>query len=166
MRVHLCSAANKLLQSHGRRGEHVYLNAQLGYDYVGGVFLRQANPSLLSICSNQGWESIRGFAIRYGQPGALLFEYRATPRKKIKAYVAQTGPGMARDVLSWSVGSGTYCITIGAGLEHGVDFFSVNEHRVVTSYGGSGEYERGSVEIDFHRRMSPIFVRQRPSCNH
>ena len=113
-----------------------------------------------------GRESIRGFAIRYGQPGALLFEYRATLRKKIKAYVAQTGPGMARDVLSWSVGSGTYCITIGAGLEHGVDFFSVNEHRVVTSYGGSGEYERGSVEIDFHRRMSPIFARQRPSCNH
>ena len=163
--IHLCGVASDLPESHCRRGEHAYLNAKLDYDYVNGEFQRRANPGLLSICSDEDREPIRGLAIRYGQLGALLLEYRATPRKKIRTYVAQTGPSMAREVLSWSVGSRTYCITIGAGLEHGVDFYSVDEIGEVVSYGGADEYERGSVKIDFYRRISPIFVKQRPSCH-
>lgn len=163
--VHLSSAADDLPQSHCRPGEYVYLNAKLDYDYVDGVAQKLANPGVLSICSYQDREPIRGLSIRYGRVGAPLQEYRATPLKKISAYVAQTGPSMGRNVLSWSSGSRTYCVTVGEGLEHGVVFYSVDERGAVTSYGGSDEYEHGSVEIDFDRRMSPIFVRKRSSCH-
>ena len=79
-------------------------------------------------------------------------------------HIARTGPGMAVQVLSWSVGSRTYCITEGLGLQNGVSFYSVDGDRMA-SYGETSDYERGSVEIDFYRRLSPVFVKQRPSCN-
>jgi hypothetical protein len=153
------------LPTHCRPGEHIYLNVELGQ---AGLREKERPPAdggvLLSVCSAQEREPIRGLTVRYGTAGAVSLEHRANPTRRMRMHLERTGPSMAVQVLSFSVGLRTYCILEGIGLQHGVSFYAMDGDNLI-SFGESGEYQRGSMEIDFHRRSSPVFVKQRPSCN-
>ena len=163
--THALPASNDSVQSHCRSGEHIYLNAKLDYELIDGNYrLRTSKGDILSICADQSSEPIRGFTVRYGKLGAAHLEYRASPKRRIKLHIEDTGPSMADQIISFSVGRRTYCIVEGIVLQIGVKFYAIEGEDTI-SYGEAGEYQHGPVEIDFRRISSPIFLKQRPACN-
>lgn len=161
--IHLHAAAGAQA-SLCKASEYAYLNAEMVHRVNDPAQERTTGGVILSVCSEQTREPIQRLTVRYGKPGEVLLERRATHARRMKIHLARTGPSMAMQVIAWTVGSRTYCITEGVGLEHGVAFYRV-EGDVITEYGESSDYEHGPVDIDFYRRSSPVFMKQRPACN-
>lgn len=117
--------------THCRADEFAYLNANLaeihnfpqprgGWKKGHPLYELRKTGKLLSICAQSSSASVRSVSYRFGPAGKVEMEQVATASRKFHIFDRDTSPHTGEEVLFFTSGPYTYCITAATGQGQGV----------------------------------------------
>ena len=106
--------------THCRAGEVAYLNATMAEVQAlpkqGGG---RKTGKLLSLCAGNSSEPLRALSYRFGPPGRIDMEQVATSSRPFHTFDRATSPHTGEELLFFTVGAYTYCVTAATGQGQG-----------------------------------------------
>jgi hypothetical protein len=158
------------LASHCKNGELAYLNAnmsELHYPRYETEEDRRTKPiwvlrktgKVLSICADSPVEPFNSVAYRFGAIGKVEFERVATKSSPFNVFEAGGTPHSGDNVIFFTVGPYTYCVSEATGQGSGVSLTVLKAgQEIVSLFSGNDfgtDYEAGLLDLSFSQSKSP-----------
>lgn len=147
-------------------GEQVLMAGRMQQVKRGGTSTTYVpNGKYASLCANSADEPITSMVYRYGKPGAIEMEEKATSQRKFFVYFESGGPRSGSNTVWFTKGEYRYQIEAGVGMARGV---SVSVYKggkqVVDLFSDLGDEDHYSntLGIDFSAPKSPVLTARSP----
>lgn len=159
-----------VLPTHCKAGEFAYLNANMAefhfFPEPGGgwkngdtVYELRKIGKVLSICTDSPSEPLHSVTYRFGPIGKVEMEQVATASRRFHTFERSTSPHTGQNVLSFTVGPYTYCVTEATAQGRGIGLAVLKGGRKVLDLFSGNDYgkdfESGLVDIWFSSNRSP-----------
>jgi hypothetical protein len=169
-----CSAAvakqSAMFPSHCKVGEFAYLNANMskvhhfpsprgGWRNGDTVYELRTTGKVLSICADSPSEPLHSVAYRFGPIGMVEMERIAKASQKFHILERSTSPHTGENVLFFTVGVYTYCVTEATAQGSGIGLTVLKDGRqVLNLFSGNNagtDFESGLIDVWFSSSRSP-----------
>jgi hypothetical protein len=160
--------------THCKAGEFAYLNANMAEVHrfpeprgkgkkKQSLYELRKIGKLLSVCAPSSSAPLHSLSYRFGPPGRVDMEQVATASRKFHLFDRTTSPHTGEEVLFFSVGLYTYCVTAATGQGQGIGLTVLQRGRkMLDLFSGNNpgkDYEgslAGLFDIDFSPGASPL----------
>lgn len=160
------------IPTHCRAGEFAYLNANMaeidnfpeprgGWKKGDSLYELRKIGKVLSICADSSSEPLRSVSYRFGPAGKVEMEQVATASRKFHIFDRDTSPHTGEEVLFFTVGPYTYCVTAATGQGQGIGLMVLKGGRKILDIFSGNDFGKdyelaGLFDIDFSSNQSPL----------
>lgn len=159
--------------THCKAGEFAYLNANMSkvQPTQGGGYKLVKTNKVLSVCADKQAEPFQTVAYRYGPVGSVEMEHVANSEKKFSILNRSTSPHTGENLLFFTTGGFTYCVSEATGQGSGIGLtVTKSGKKIADLFSGNAQgvdFESEMIEIDFDVARSAVFkvAKSAPACD-